>query len=148
DDAAWCEAVGLGWLALALPESAGGAGYGLPEAMLLFVELGRALAPGPWLGSVLGADALCNVAALRDVHGRLLAGTHRVAVIDDPADALGSSLEGEARGVADGGLADGFLVLGKTSVRYVSRAGLDVAVEPSIDPTRRLARVRLSGAGA
>src|SRR5262245_19809395 len=45
----------LGWLGLALPESVGGSGYGLPEAMILFTELGRALAPGPWLGCVVGA---------------------------------------------------------------------------------------------
>jgi alkylation response protein AidB-like acyl-CoA dehydrogenase len=146
----WREAAGLGWLALALPESSGGAGYGLPEAMLLFVELGRALVPGPWLGSVLAADALAGVPALRNVHAQLLAGTHRVAVIDDPADALGTggSLTGEARGIADGGLVGGFLVLGATNVRYVKREGLDVAVEPSMDPTRRLARVRFSSAPA
>ena len=150
DAAAWREAVGLGWLALALPESAGGAGYGLPEAMLLFVELGRALAPGPWLGSVLAADALGGVAALRDVHAKLLAGTHRVAVIDDPADALGSgtAVKGEARNVADGGLAGGFLVVGRKSVRYVGGAGCKITVEPSIDPTRRLARVVFDGTSA
>jgi alkylation response protein AidB-like acyl-CoA dehydrogenase len=148
DDGVWREAVGLGWLALALPESAGGAGYGLPEAMLLFVELGRALAPGPWLGSVLAAEALSGVAALRDVHAKLLAGTHRVAVVDDPADALGTGLKGEARGVADGGLAGGFLVLGGKSVRYVGREGCRVTVEPSIDPTRRLARVVFDGTSA
>src|SRR4029078_5336053 len=57
DRAFWRQAAELGWLGLALPEAAGGAGYGLPEAMLLFTELGRALAPGPWLGSVLGSPA-------------------------------------------------------------------------------------------
>ena len=150
DDGVWREAVGLGWLALALPESAGGAGYGLPEAMLLFVELGRALAPGPWLGSVLAADALSGVAALRDVHVKLLAGTYRAAVIDDPADTLGTgaSITGEARGVADGGVAGGFLVLGRKSVRFMTREGCDVSVEPSMDPTRRLARLRFSGTPA
>ena len=150
DDGVWREAVGLGWLALALPESAGGAGYGLPEAMVLFVELGRALAPGPWLGSVLAAEALCGVGSLRDVHAKLLGGTQRVAVVDDPGDALGtgSALRGEARGIADGGLAAGFLVLGGKSARYVSREGCDVTVEPSIDPTRRLARVVFLGTSA
>ena len=37
--------------ASALPEAAGGAGYALTEEMVLFEELGRALAPGPWLGT-------------------------------------------------------------------------------------------------
>ena len=55
DAALWREAGELGWFGLALPEAAGGAGYDLPEAMLLFQELGRSLAPGPWLGTVLAA---------------------------------------------------------------------------------------------
>ena len=53
----WRQAAELGWLGLALPEASGGAGYGLPEAMLLFTELGRALAPGPWLGVSWPANA-------------------------------------------------------------------------------------------
>src|SRR5262245_35875901 len=56
----WRHAGELGWFGLALPEAAGGAGYGLPEAMLLFTELGRSLAPGPWLGSVVAATALAK----------------------------------------------------------------------------------------
>ena len=34
------------------------ADYALTEQMVLFEELGRALAPGPWLGTVLAAPAL------------------------------------------------------------------------------------------
>src|SRR5207249_3062692 len=48
DEALWREAGGLGWFGLGLPEAAGGGGYGAAEEMLLFVELGRALTPGPW----------------------------------------------------------------------------------------------------
>src|SRR5215470_11497360 len=58
DEAAWTGAAELGWFGLGLPESAGGAGYGLPEEMLLAIELGRSLAPGPWLGTLLAAHAL------------------------------------------------------------------------------------------
>src|SRR4029450_4217284 len=50
----------LGWSRLALPEEAGGAGYGLAEAALLFQEIGRSVAPGPWLGSGLAAGALAG----------------------------------------------------------------------------------------
>src|SRR5436309_1178341 len=54
DLALWREAAALGWLGLALPEAAGGAGYGLPEEVILFVELGRSLAPGPVAAEALG----------------------------------------------------------------------------------------------
>jgi alkylation response protein AidB-like acyl-CoA dehydrogenase len=139
DEAAWREAGALGWFGLALPEAAGGAGYGLPEEMLLFVELGRALAPGPWLGTVLAAHALAASAPDR---AAVLAGARRVAVVDDPRE-TGAAL------VADAGTAQAYLVLGARGVRWVpaDARGASVASEGSIDPTRRLARVRV-GAGA
>src|SRR5262249_35421549 len=112
DDALWSEAAALGWFGLALPEAAGGAGYGHPEAMLLFQELGRGVVPGPWLGTVLAARAL---AAAGDPRlGEVVAGRCRVAVIDDPEDRLGmrGRLDGEATSVLDAGSAGAFLVLG------------------------------------
>src|SRR5262245_2677847 len=56
----WRSAAALGFFALALPEARGGAGYSITEEMVLFEELGRALAPGPWLGSVLAAHVLAG----------------------------------------------------------------------------------------
>jgi len=144
DEALWREAGGLGWFGLGLPEAAGGAGYGAAEEMLLFVELGRGLTPGPWLGTVLAAHALAGTPGLAPV----LAGALRVALIDDPGDALGGArLAGVARGVADAGAAGGFLVLGSGAARYLPAATHGLAVEgrPSIDPTRRLGDVRFSG---
>ena len=77
-DALWRAAAELGFFGLALPEAAGGAGYALTEEMVLFEELGRLLAPGPWLGSVLAAHALADAghAALT----RIVAGEVRVAL--------------------------------------------------------------------
>ena len=148
DEALWREAGGLGWFGLGLPEAAGGAGYGAAEEMLLFVELGRGLTPGQWLGTVLGAHALAGTPALAP----LLAGELRVALIDDPSDALGDGprLAGVARGVADTGAAGGFLVLGGGVARYLpaTMRGLAVEGRPSIDPTRRLGDVRFSGIAA
>jgi alkylation response protein AidB-like acyl-CoA dehydrogenase len=45
----------LGLFGLGLPEGEGGAGFGVAEQMLAMRELGRALAPGPVLATVLGA---------------------------------------------------------------------------------------------
>jgi alkylation response protein AidB-like acyl-CoA dehydrogenase len=115
--------------------------------MLLFVELGRSLAPGPWLGTVLAAHALAGTPVHRDV----LAGGQAVAVVDDPGDALGAGrLEGEVAGVADGQAAQGFLVLGSETIRYIvaDARGVTVQAGAGIDPTRPFARVRFAGAAA
>ncbi len=147
DEALWREAGGLGWFGLGLPEAAGGAGYGAAEEMLLFVELGRALTPGPWLGTVLAAHALAAAPALAEAWRAVLAGELRIALVDDPADALG---DGVARGVADAGAAGGFLVLGGGAARYLPATTHGLALEgrPSIDPTRRLGDVRFDGVAA
>ena len=134
DEGVWREAAELGWFGLGLAEAAGGAGYGLAEEMVLFVELGRALAPGPWLGTLLAAHALAGEA--RD---QILGGARRVAVIDDPTDA-GDGL------VTDAAAAHGFLVFGRRAVRWVDARGARIDSHPSIDPTRPLGRVRLDGA--
>jgi len=148
DEALWREAAALGWFGLGLPEAAGGAGYGVAEEMLLFVELGRALTPGPWLGTVLAAHALPPGPA----RAALLRGELRVAVIDDPSEALGRGprLAGVAGGVTDAGAAGGFLVLGSRAACYVAAGDPRVAVasRPSIDPTRRLGELRLDGVAA
>jgi len=140
DRAFWRQAAELGWFGLALAESAGGAGYGLPEAMILFTELGRALVPGPWLGTVLAAQAL-------PAPGDVLAGERLVALVDDPGDALGAeaTLTGSVGGVVDADLVDAFLVVGSSAVRVVERdaAGLGVTAGLSMDPTRRLGVVTM-----
>ncbi|HZP42672.1 MAG TPA: acyl-CoA dehydrogenase family protein [Candidatus Binatia bacterium] len=147
DPDVWREAAALGWFGLGLPEAEGGAGYGTPEEMLLALELGRALAPGPWRGTILAAHA-----APRAVRAAVLAGAVRVAVVDDPAGALGAGarLRGTAVDVADAGVAEAFLVLGARRAAWVPRdaRGLGVAAAPSIDPTRPLGRLALDDVGA
>jgi alkylation response protein AidB-like acyl-CoA dehydrogenase len=146
DVEAWHEFGALGWFGLGLPETAGGAGYGLPEEMILFIELGRALAPGPWLGTVLAAHALAGTSA----HGAFASGARRAAVVDDPGDALGTgrTLGGAVEGVTDAAAADALLVIGKTAVRWVAvdAAGVEIVSGASMDPTRRLASVRFERA--
>lgn len=55
----WQEMAGLGWMGVALPEADGGSGGSFLDLYPLCVELGRALAPGPFLeSSVVAAEFL------------------------------------------------------------------------------------------
>ena len=58
DRGRWGELADAGVFALRLPESDGGVGLGLAEAVLVFEELGRALVPGPVVGSHLAAGVV------------------------------------------------------------------------------------------
>ncbi len=48
----WRSATELGWTGIAVPESCGGLGQGFVEIALVVEELGRFLAPGPFLATV------------------------------------------------------------------------------------------------
>jgi alkylation response protein AidB-like acyl-CoA dehydrogenase len=59
DQALWAELASAGVLAAALPERAGGDGYGLAEQCSILIEIGRAVAPVPYLESIaVGAGAI------------------------------------------------------------------------------------------
>ncbi|ARF55851.1 acyl-CoA dehydrogenase family protein [Streptomyces gilvosporeus] len=62
DRALWRELAEAGFFALRLPEADGGVGLGLPEAVLLMEETGRALLPGPLVACQLLAGAVDGVA--------------------------------------------------------------------------------------
>jgi alkylation response protein AidB-like acyl-CoA dehydrogenase len=61
DRALWADLAGAGILSAALPEVLGGAGLGLLAQCCVLTELGRAVAPVPYLASImLGAGALAR----------------------------------------------------------------------------------------
>ncbi|SMQ17080.1 Acyl-CoA dehydrogenase, N-terminal domain [Streptomyces sp. Ag82_O1-12] len=62
DRALWRALGDLGFFALRTPEADGGVGLGLPEAVLLFEEAGRALLPGPLIATHLAAGAVPGAA--------------------------------------------------------------------------------------
>ncbi|MFF4426035.1 acyl-CoA dehydrogenase family protein [Streptomyces sp. NPDC001549] len=115
DRALWRELGEAGFFALRLPESEGGVGLGLPEAVLVFEEAGRALVPGPLVATHLAAGVVPGAAA----------GTAVVSAFD-----LGGPL------VAHLGEADA--VLGAAEVP----AGEPVR---SVDPLTPLHRVAVAG---
>ncbi len=56
--ALWKAAGEQGWLAVTVPEEFDGLGLGLVEAQVIARALGAGVAPGPWRGTVLAADAI------------------------------------------------------------------------------------------
>ncbi|MER6463079.1 acyl-CoA dehydrogenase [Streptomyces sp. NPDC001288] len=89
----WRELGAAGFFALRLPEADGGVGLGLPEAVLVFEEAGRALLTGPLVATHLAAADVPGAAAGEAVVARVdgglaewLAGAD--AVLGDASDAV------------------------------------------------------------
>jgi alkylation response protein AidB-like acyl-CoA dehydrogenase len=148
----WRPAAALGFFALGLAEELGGAGYALTEEMVLFEELGRALAPGPWLGTVLAAHALARGGAEgRGALAAIVAGELRAAACIDawggPLTVSGDRVSGTRRGVLGAGLAEAFLIVDDAAVLFAP-AGEAVAVEalPSLDATNPVGTVTFRAA--
>ena len=137
DESLWamlCDQVGVG--ALVVPESLGGAGGEFADAAAVLEELGRGLVPCPLLGTTLAELALL---AADDpdtaVLGRLASGTSVGAVVLDDHDY-----------VVNGDIAD--VVLAVSEGRIVRWTDVTVEPRPTLDPTRRLARVKPGGSRA
>ena len=62
----WSEMAELGWLGIHLPERYGGAGAGLSELVVVLDELGRQVAPGPFLPTVLASAIVADCGSETD----------------------------------------------------------------------------------
>jgi alkylation response protein AidB-like acyl-CoA dehydrogenase len=169
DRALWdrlCTEVGVA--GLLVPEEFGGLGASLTDAAVVLGELGRALTPGPMLGSaVLAAQAILasgDEEACRRLLPGIAAGTTIAAVAwagerggwAPGAAAVESTVDGELAGTAhyvlDGCAADVLIVVARApgGIELVevdpALPGVHREHTPTMDPTRRLATVRLAGA--
>ncbi len=149
----WQHLVELGWLGLHVDEEHGGSGYGLPELVVVIEELGRAVAPGPFVPTVI-ASAVIAKDGTAEQKSRLLPGLidgtvtagigldGKVEVKDDPKNRIA---DGEAGIVLGAGLAELLLIAAGDDVLVLDRGrdGVSVEVPDNFDPTRRSGRVRL-----
>jgi alkylation response protein AidB-like acyl-CoA dehydrogenase len=130
DESLWrllCEQVGAA--ALVIPEELGGAGGELADAATVLQELGRALVPSPLLGTTLAELAL-------------------LAAPEPDTEALESLADGSAIGalvldadyVVNGDIAD--VVVATDGGRLNRWTRFRAQPVTTMDPTRRLARVR------
>lgn len=74
DPAMWSQFAELGWLALAVPEDAGGLGGSMEDVALLMVELGRGLAVEPIVSTAVLASRIIDRAAAGEQRTALLEG--------------------------------------------------------------------------
>ncbi|MDA3641362.1 acyl-CoA dehydrogenase [Mycobacterium xenopi] len=146
----WQELVELGWLGLHIDEQHGGSGYGLPGLVVVVEELGRAVAPGPFVPTVVTSAVIAH-GGTAEQKARLLPG------LVDGTITGGVGLEGDVvvdGGVANGeagivfgaGLADVLLIAAGEDVLLLDRGrdGVSIEVPTNTDPTRRSGRVTLS----
>jgi alkylation response protein AidB-like acyl-CoA dehydrogenase len=142
DAALWEELRELGWLGIALPERSGGQGLGCVELAILCEELGRTLAPVPFLPTVAAALLIDRAGSERQREALLpglAAGEHVAAV--------GIARDGRAELAIGGAEADVLVLIDADAdpaspTGRVLRAG-DADIEPvaAIDPTRSAAAV-------
>ncbi|MEV0328111.1 acyl-CoA dehydrogenase family protein [Micromonospora echinospora] len=162
DPALWARLVGeLGVAGLPVPEEHGGAGVGFREVAVVLEELGRAVAPVPFLGSaVLATRALLACGETR-LLGRLAAGRCVATLVvpfgtapgtrpDPVAVSTGPALTGRVAGVVDAIPADVLLVPAGDGLYAVDARGPGVRRTPvvSLDVTRPLADVGFADAAA
>ncbi|WP_405739995.1 acyl-CoA/acyl-ACP dehydrogenase [Streptomyces sp. NBC_00028] len=158
DLAAWKALTdGMGLAGLLVPEAQGGQGATHREAAVVLEELGRAVAPVPYLTSaVVATEALLEVGhegLLAELAAGRRIGALTVALNVAAGGAYkvvrheGGALHGELTGVADAAVADVLLVPADDGGLYaVDAADATVTPQVSFDLTRPLATVTLDGA--
>ncbi|MBV8982046.1 MAG: acyl-CoA/acyl-ACP dehydrogenase, partial [Acidimicrobiia bacterium] len=122
----WEELAGQGLLGLAVDERYGGQGAGFVELAVVLEELGRAMAPGPFVPTVLAA------ALIQDAGTEAQKETWLPKLVDGSTPAA-AMFDGNP--VVGGGVAKVLVAPDLTIVEVPDREPV-----PSLDPTRRLAR--------
>ncbi|MCS0600807.1 acyl-CoA/acyl-ACP dehydrogenase [Streptomyces sp. LP11] len=158
DRALWKSlAEGMGLAGLLVPEEYGGQGAGHREVAVVLEELGRAVAPVPYLTSAVVATEALLACADEELLGQLAAGRtigalavalHHGPDAHHPAVRLeGGFLRGELTGIADAVGADVLLVPADDGGLYaVAADAVTLTPATALDPTRPLATVTLDGA--
>ena len=163
ESAQWCDAGlwrvlagDIGVAGLAVPQELGGAGASWREAAVVAEELGRAVAPVPFLGSAVMATAALLACGETQVLPGLAAGEATAAVAVPFSTAPGAPypasvavsgglLTGQVRSVADALVADVFLVPAGGGLYAVDAAALRRTPVTSLDMTRPLCDLEFAG---
>ncbi|MEU1011672.1 acyl-CoA dehydrogenase family protein [Streptomyces sp. NPDC005890] len=158
DRALWKSlAEGMGLAGLLVPEEQGGQGASHREVAVVLEELGRAVAPLPYLTSAVVATEAVLACGDRELSAQLASGRTIGVLAVGLATAPGAgitavrvengTLHGELTGIADAAVADVLLVPADDGGLYaVTADAVTVTPQVSLDLTRPLATVTLTGA--
>ncbi|CAB4846939.1 unannotated protein [freshwater metagenome] len=151
----------VGVTGLAIAEEHGGAGASWRETAVVLEELGRAVAPVPFLGSSVFSTALLLGLRVDDLLESVASGTRVAAVVVSAAQQVprahrsailvGDSASAHVPGVLDALTADILLIptaAGDIVAVEASDPGVRITPVVSLDMTRQLADIRVDGASA
>jgi alkylation response protein AidB-like acyl-CoA dehydrogenase len=166
--ALWSTLVDLGWTSLLVPAELGGTGAGLLETCIVLEQMGRLPLPGPFFSSAVAATLATRALGETELLAGLADGTRRGSIAlgeqghGEPLSTVRTRarrkaaqwvLTGEKPFVMDGHTADWVVVVARSeegvrsylleSPASASAAGATVELVPSLDPTRKLARLLL-----
>jgi alkylation response protein AidB-like acyl-CoA dehydrogenase len=158
--ALWATLVELGWTGLLVPEEFGGTGSGLLEMCIVAEQMGRLPLPGPFYSSAIAATLAARALGATELLGDLVAGTRRGTIAlqeQGHGDPLGTVrtrarrkgadwvVSGTKPFVVDGHSADWVIVVARSEegVRSYLLEEPRAELVPSLDPTRKLARLVL-----
>src|ERR1700704_2488471 len=150
-DALWSRMVELGWPALTVTEDAGGLGMGPVELAVVLEELGRVVAPGPFVptvsqfapvvaeaGSPEQRERFLGAIAAGELTGTLALGEASGSI--DPASVTATAEPDRAGFVLDGSKQMVVEAAAAEEIVVVARPGV-----AALDLTRPLARLSLNG---
>ena len=158
--ALWQSLVDLGWTGLLMPEAYGGRGAGLLEMCIVAEQMGRIPLPGPFFSSAIAATLAARALGATELLGDLAEGTRRGTIAlgeqghGDPLATVRTRarrksadwvLSGTKPIVMDGHSADWVIVVARSEEGVRSYLLEEPVAElvPSLDPTRKLARLVL-----
>src|ERR1700722_1261086 len=158
--ALWSTLIELGWTGLLVPTEFGGAGSGLLEMTIVAEQMGRRPLPGPFSSAATAPTLAAKTLGAAELLGDLAAGTRRGTIAlqeQGHGDPLGTVrtrarrksadwvVSGIKPFVVDGHSADWVIVVARSEegVRSYLLEEPEAELVPSLDPTRKLARLVL-----
>jgi alkylation response protein AidB-like acyl-CoA dehydrogenase len=158
--ALWSTLAALGWTGLLVPEEYGGSGTGLLEMCVVLEQMGRIPLPGPFFSSAVAATLAARALGATELLADLASGARRGTVAlgeqghGEPLQTVRTRarrkaaqwvVSGEKPIVMDGHSADWVIVVARSEegVRSYLLESPEAVLVPSLDPTRKLARLVL-----
>ena len=167
DSALWRQLAELGWLGIAIPEEFGGSGLGPLELVLMAEEMGRVLAPVPFVSAICGAADLIAREGSQEQKSRWLPAIIAGEAIGtlacgeragafDPAQLSSSLADGRVSGTkitVPDGMAATFVIAACTTasgprlvIIPLNQSGVKREATRSIDPSRPVCTIHFDQA--